>query len=511
MEPTCPDTHTLDKSKCECVEKRKRCPKGTRPDKKTGECVAHTTRKVSPRKASPRKASPSKASPRKASPKQQTRRRKLGPRTGSFKTFPPPLGTLKKAKKRVTIAENVIKGAVDEVVEGKEFAENKLAVQLDPSPRNLQTQQKDFVASVQRSLVKSGSFSPAVNRQLISLKNGTVNPLFACGAAGAFAHRIGTTSRLQVGVLTKAGHRCVGYTTQAAGNAMISTLKANKPLVCSELIMPVQDQTNCWFNTWFAAFFVSDKGRKFFRYLRQYMINGKTLDGQSIQPKSLANTLRLLNLCIEATYNNSGLAEPALVINTNSVIRSLHTSIEAFTASKRGARKGLPAPGSTGNPFNFYNILVSYLSEHLVQIGTVWKERSVEHIDGKIKRVKGVSEMDVVVMRTYDNLDPRRLREKVAIFSSQLEAPLSFPSSDSKYKFVLDSVIIRDIRGMHFVALVTCNGNQMGYDGAGLTALKPFMWKDLVSSKKQWKLPGSRVTCSFAESYCEYVYYKAKA
>ena len=504
MEPTCPDTHTLDKSKCECVEKRKRCPKGTRRDKKTGQCVAHTIRKVSSRKTSSRKASPPKASP-----KQQTRRRKLGPKVANVPVLRAPRATLKKTKK-VTIAENVIKGAVDEVVEGKEFAENKLAVQLNPSPRNLEVQQKDFVASVQRSLVKSGSFSPTVNRRLTSLKNGTVNPLFACGAADAFAQRIGTTTRLQVGVLTKTGHRCVGYNTQAARDAMISTLKANKPLVCSELIMPVQDQSNCWFNTWFAAFFVSDKGRKFFRYLRQYMINGKTLDGQSIQPKSLANTLRLLNLCIEATYNNSGLAEPALVINTNSVIRSLHASIDAFTASRRGDREGFPAPGSTGNPFNFYNILVSYLSDHLVRIGTVWKESSVEHTGGKITRVKGVSEKDVVVMRTYDNLDPGRVRRNVVIFSSKLEAPLSFPSTDAKYKFVLDSVIVRDIRGRHFVALVTCNGNQMGYDGAGLTALRPFMWKALVSSKKQWKLPGSRVTCSFTESYCEYVYYKAK-
>ena len=500
MEPTCPDTHTLDKSKCECVEKRKkRCPKGTRRDKETGACVAHTTRKASSRKASSRKASSRKASGRKSSPPQQTRRRKLGPRVA-------PLTTLK--KKRAVITETIIKGAVDEAIEGKEYAENKLVVQLDPSPRNLEVQQRDFVASVQRSLVKSGSFSPNVNRRLVSLRNGAVNPLFACGAADAFAGRVGTTTRLQVGVLTKTGHRCVGYTTQTAGDAMIATLKANKPLVCTELIMPVQDQTNCWFNTWFAAFFVSDKGRKFFRYLRQYMINGKTLDGQSIQPKSLANTLRLLNLCIEATYNNTGLAEPALVINTNSVIQNLHASIEAFTASKRGSRKGLPAPGTTGNPFNFYNTLVSYLSGHLVQIGRAWKLSSVDHKDGNITRVKGVSDMDVVVLRTYDKLNDSR---DGGILSSEFTAPLSFKASDSQYKFVLDSIIVRDLRGKHFVALLTCNGSQMGYDGAGLTSLKPFVWKALVSSKRRWKLPGSPVTCSFAESFCEYIYYKTGA
>ena len=506
MEPSCPDSHTLDKSKCECVEKRKRCPKGTRRDKKTGQCVAHTIRKATTRKTSSRKTSSRKASPLKASPKQQTRRRKLGPKVANVPVLRAPLATLK--KKRVSIVESVIKGAVNETIESKDFAENKLVVQLDPSPRNLEVQQRDFVASVQRSLVKSGSFSPTVNRKLISLKNGAVNPLFACGAANAFAVPIGTTTRLQVGVLTKTGHRCVGYTTQAARDAMISTLKANKPLVCSELIMPVQDQTNCWFNTWFAAFFVSDKGRKFFRYLRQYMISGKTLDGQPIQPKSLANTLRLLNLCIEATYNNSGLAEPALVINTNSVIQSLHTSIEAFTAVKRGARKGLPARGSTGNPFNFYNTLASYLSGDIVKIGRAWKLSSVDHGDGRITRVKGVGDMDVVVLRTFDKLNESR---EGGILSSRFDAPLAFKTSDSRYNFVIDSVIVRDVRGKHFVSLLTCNGSQMGYDGAGLTSLKPFVWKALISSKRRWKLPGSPVTCSFAESYCEYIYYKTKA
>lgn len=482
MKPICPNTHSFDKSNCECIKKKKRCANGTRRDKVTGKCIANSTRKANPRT-------------RKASPIHQSRRRKLRLKDAPVAT---------PNKKSVTIDENIIKGAINEAVQSKDFAENKLKVLLDPNPRNLEVQQRDFIASLQRSLVNSGSFSPAINNQLVSLKNGAINPLFACGAVNAFAESARTAKGIQVGVLTKTGYRCISYTTKTARDAMMSTFKANKPIVCTDLIMPIQGYNNCWFNTWFAVFFVSDKGRKFFRYLRQYMITGKKIDGQLIKPKALANALKLLNLCIEATYNNSGLADPALVINTNSIIDFLHASIEKLSVKLRGERKGLPQLGKYANPINFYNILSSYLSDNIIKLSIVSKLRNVEHSEGKIIRVKEANNMDVILVRTWENI---RGRED-SIASSNFIAPLSFTTSDSKFEFVMDSVIVRDIKGIHFVALLTCNGNEFGYDGLGFTSIKPFKWKELLSSKKQWKIPGSKVTCSFTQSYCEYFYYK---
>ena len=50
----------------------------------------------------------------------------------------------------------------------------------------------------------------------------------------------------------------------------------------------------------FACMFVSDKGRKFFRFFRQLMIEGKRADKVKITPKILSDSFFLLNAAIEA-------------------------------------------------------------------------------------------------------------------------------------------------------------------------------------------------------------------
>ena len=494
MEPNRSNNYSSNKSKYENTRKRKRCPNGTRRNKITGECVPYSTQKSTIQTRAQTRA--------------QTQTRKISTRTRKssskkLETNAPLLETSLN-KESVTIAENIVKTMVDKAIMSNKYSKSKLTVKQNPSPHNIKTQQKDLINSMEQSIVSLRSYSPVVNQQLVSLRNGTVNPLFACGVADVFGTQPVSKNTIEVGVLTKSGYKCVDFKTKAAQHAMMSTFKANKPIVYSDLIMPIQGHNNCWFNTWFAVFFVSDKGRKFFRYLRQYMITGKKIDGQLIKPTALANTLKLLNLCIEATYNNSGLADPALVINTNSIIDFLHASIEKLSVTQRGERKGLPQLGKYANPINFYNILSSYLSDNIIKLSIVSKLDNVEHSEGKILRVKEANNMDVILIRTWENI---RGRED-SIPSSNFIAPLSFTTSDSKFEFVMDSVIVRDIKGKHFVALLTCNGNEFGYDGGGFTSIKPFKWKELLSSKKKWKIPGSKVTCSFTQSFCEYFYYK---
>ena len=59
-------------------------------------------------------------------------------------------------------------------------------------------------------------------------------------------------------------------------------LYSNNKIDCSKVIAPIQWQSNCWFNSGFMINYVSDKGRKFFRYFRELMITGKTFDGKKI-------------------------------------------------------------------------------------------------------------------------------------------------------------------------------------------------------------------------------------
>jgi hypothetical protein len=67
----------------------------------------------------------------------------------------------------------------------------------------------------------------------------------------------------------------------------------------NKIVPPVQIQSNCWFNTMFVTLFVSDKGRKFFHFFRQLMIEGIQSNGKSI-PSDIRNGFALLNYAIEA-------------------------------------------------------------------------------------------------------------------------------------------------------------------------------------------------------------------
>ena len=50
------------------------------------------------------------------------------------------------------------------------------------------------------------------------------------------------------------------------------------------VVAPKQLRSNCWFNVFFMVFFISDKGRSFFRHLRQTMITGvKSVNNEQIK------------------------------------------------------------------------------------------------------------------------------------------------------------------------------------------------------------------------------------
>ena len=481
MQPSCPSGYSLNDKKCVCdkdkPEKLPRCPRGSRRDKKTRKCVP--TKPVSgTRKAStPKKALTVK------------RRRKLGPKT-----------------RKITFAnqtEVAVVAAAKHVVDTPKAKADVAAVQENPSPGNLIRQQDAVISGIEEETVKRGSFSPAVNKKLVSLRNGQLNPLFECGAARAFGVEP-SSSAIEVGVLRADGSTaCVPFNSKEAEKAMIATLKANAPLVCSKLIMPLQIESNCWFNTWFSVFFVSDKGRKFFRYLRQYMIEGRTLAGQAIRPKGLAEALRLLNLCVEATYNNTGLADPGLVINTNSVIKHIHDSLKGHHGQH------IPKTGERGNPLAFYSALTGFLSGGAVSITHA---KYLSQLKGRkrsgVLRASGVdADSDVVVIYTAD--EPREGTRPRALSDNVAPALNLVGRLGAQYK--LDSVIVRDLKKNHFVSLLTCNGQQVSYDGAGFTSLRPLKWHAFLKGKgrdKVWRVPGSRVSCSMSGSYCMYVYYK---
>ena len=58
------------------------------------------------------------------------------------------------------------------------------------------------------------------------------------------------------------------------------------------------------------------------------------------------------------------------------------------------------------------------------------------------------------------------------------------PETDVKY--VLDSIVVRDLTANHFCCVVTINGEEWGFDGGSFKKLDRFEWKKLINSDTQW-------------------------
>ena len=91
------------------------------------------------------------------------------------------------------------------------------------------------------------------------------------------------------------------------------------------------------------------------------------------------------------------------------------------------------------------------------------------------------------------------------MFSNQIDKKYYI---NLKHKYVLDAVIIRDKEGQHFSSLLTCNGEELSFDGASYSRLNKFKWKQYLNKRKYWGFEGHDLKWSFMNSYQMLFYYK---
>jgi hypothetical protein len=179
------------------------------------------------------------------------------------------------------------------------FNKTKKVIIPSSTPLKIQRISDNIAGNIERNNMlffskrKTGihSYSPTINQKLISLKSIPRSEIIDCNNKPAFELK----EPLKINVRGK----CYNYYEPQAIQFLLKNLAANKHINAKKIVPPIQSQANCWFNTMFVTFFVSDKGRKFFHFLRQLMIEGKQKDG-SIIPSNLTNAFSLLNFAIEA-------------------------------------------------------------------------------------------------------------------------------------------------------------------------------------------------------------------
>lgn len=376
-------------------------------------------------------------------------------------------------------ADIIIKSVTPEIqrTEGKKiYLETKKKPKIGMLKRLNKLETIDEEKENNFALQSIRSFSPKINKELVSLKSIVASNIFKC------------KNLLE----TNVGSRCLDYTSKEVKDKLLKNLRASKHLDCSKFIAPKQYNSNCWFNTLFVTFFFSDKGRKFFRFIRQLMISGKKVNGEEI-PDELARVFFIFNKIIEASYNQDGNTDYKLIANynTNYFIENIYDILlkKNIVTYKKN---------QSGNPLEYYIAIIKYLNYNAVNIENIdiSERNDFNNIDKKIRNPEAP---EIIVVEIIDE-------DAVKIDNRPIEFDISIQGKKHKYK--LDAAIIRDISKQHFCSVLTCNNREYSFDGASYSRLSEYNWKDNINKSTKWGFEGHTLKWNFMKGYQMLFYYK---
>lgn len=335
------------------------------------------------------------------------------------------------------------------------------------------------------------SYSPTINQQLVTLKSIPRKELLDCNIKEAYELK----EPLKIGISGSIyGKTCYNYNSNEAKKFLLKNLAADKHVDIKKIVPPLQIQSNCWFNAFFVTFFISDKGRKFFHFLRQLMIQGKNNKGKEI-PENIRNAFALLNFGIDASLTGN---KYAYELNTNVIIHKLFKSIPQ---TYKQQFPHIVDVDEAGNPLLYYISIINYLNDNSIFVlflrdcKSNWKDVLIENTQ-KIQHLP-----HIIVLEVFDN--------RAAEFNKK---PVSFTVNDAKY--AIDSAVVRDVSKQHFCSMITCEKKQMGYDGMSFHRIVPMEWKNKLNTNLNWQFEGTNdydntpLIWNFTKSYQMLFYYR---
>ena len=133
-------------------------------------------------------------------------------------------------------------------------------------------------------------------------------------------------------------------------------------------------------------FFVSDKGRKFFRFFRNLMITGRKVDNTRLEDQELRKLLFVFNLYIEASYNQDSTKLVKNKANLHEQVKNLTSNLDTNFLIKKiynrikkiSPEYSLPNMDEAGNPLEFYKVIMSYLNYDTLKILTIDLDSSLK-------------------------------------------------------------------------------------------------------------------------------------
>jgi len=330
----------------------------------------------------------------------------------------------------------------------------------------------------------SKSYSPTINRLIGDLES-----------LSAYPWALNCSNNQQINIKKGDVWECVDWESKEARDVMLKDLKKN--VNYSSVIGPAQIRTNCWFNVFFVIFFISRKGRKFFKHLRYLMITGKFPDNrENVFAKSLRWPFFLLNYYINSCI--LGLEDPinfAENMNTNTLLLEIgQVIIKKFPELEEKI-----LPDKNGNPLIYYQNIIDYLDTDKENL------KIILITDFSKQYIKQLISINQSIPKIFVLLTNMESKDKV-----DLQLKYSVTINGQTYEYSLDSVCMADTKKRHWVCFISGNEKEFVYDGASFSHLVPLKWKSLINKPVKFRLKEGGKKYSFAKCQTYYFYYRTK-
>ena len=355
----------------------------------------------------------------------------------------------------------------------------------DTTPEILVNFSNEIKNNPDKKVKELKSYSPLINNELVKQNNRKKIDIFA------------NCKSLEINKIPKIwnGKMCIAFNQNVAKIILLNNLSSTKLIPYEELISPKQYQSNCWFNVMYMILFISDKGRKFYRFFRQLMILGTKLNGDKI-PNSLWKSFSLLNLAIEATLTGYYNLE---TFDTNKIIINIYNSIPK---NKTIIKENIYKVDEPGNPTDYYSTIMHYLNDnslYYLDINCAWYKQH------KKNRFEFKGKIPETIIFKIDSDEYVKKPQIIKIVKNNVE-----------HIYSIDAAAIIDTTNRHFSCLITYDKNEYGFDGASFKRINPFKWKKLLNKNKHFTFKGSNfnddindpVVWNFRNGYQELFYYK---
>lgn len=256
----------------------------------------------------------------------------------------------------------------------------------------------------------------------------------------------------------------------------------NRKRVTTCVTAPNQRLANCWFNTMFMSFFISDKGFKFSKLLRQIMIHGERRD-KSMIDKNMRMPFMRLNAAIQSSIDCND-ERKYLLNNTNIIIEDI-----AKNLPQEDRIHTVFKPNEAGGPLEYYALIIHYLLRPLPHEHPVLLLRGYDFITlltdpSSLSLFRfgntAMEPPDIIVCEIRGEM-----MEDAGISGLKINKPLRF-RLNKEYEYMMDSFILANDE--HYISFHMIHGKQMGFDGVTRSRLKPFLWRNKINKDENFNL-----------------------